>query len=223
MEAMDYWRLCDEFSVVQAALLILGYLPQENEHIMNWRDDQRPENFPAVFSALVHAALAGRLEATLRYKADVEGYGQIREECDNLLINGFKPADCEMIYYDNPNWDMSTIKIEDLKKWLSSRGFTTGFFFPEAGEDDCPYYLDKSHKNYAPKLAAAVGAWQAVNADPELIKGKTVKQALLKWLRKNADQFGLTKDDGNPNEQGIEEISKISNWDTKGGAPKTQG
>jgi hypothetical protein len=55
------------------------------------------------------------------------------------------------------------------------------------------------------------------------MKGKTVKQALLKWLRKNADKFGLTKDDGNPNEQGIEEIAKISNWDTKGGAPKTPG
>ena len=50
---------------------------------------------------------------------------------------------------------------------------------------------------------------------------KTVKQALVIWLRQNANRFGLTKEDGNPNEQGIEEVAKIANWDATGGAPKT--
>jgi hypothetical protein len=40
-------------------------------------------------------------------------------------------------------------------------------------------------------------------------------------LAAHANEFGLTKEDGNPNEQGIEEVAKIANWDTKGGAPKT--
>jgi len=106
-----------------------------------------------------------------------------------------------------------------LRVWLKGRGFKSGFFFPQATEE--PDFLDPKNENYAPKLAAAIGAWQAVNAEPKLTSGKTVKQALLKWLRQNADQFGLTKDDGNPNEQGIEEIAKISNWEPKGGAPKT--
>jgi hypothetical protein len=113
------------------------------------------------------------------------------------------------------------VKVEDLKEWLASRGFKSGFFFPEAV--DLPDFLDRKHACYSPKLAAAVEAWRDVGANPELIKGKTVKQALLTWLRKNAGRFGLTKDDGNPNEQGIEEIAKISNWDTRGGAPKTPG
>src|SRR5262249_8679108 len=43
------------------------------------------------------------------------------------------------------------------------------------------------------------------------------------WLRQHANEFGLTKEDGNPNEQGIEDAAKIANWDTKGGAPKTPG
>ena len=33
----------------------------------------------------------------------------------------------------------------------------------------------------------------------------------------------LTKDDGNPNQLGIEEVAKIANWSVKGGAPKTPG
>ena len=48
-------------------------------------------------------------------------------------------------------------------------------------------------------------------------------KALIVWLRQHANEFGLTKEDGNPNEQGIEDVAKIANWDTRGGAPKTPG
>jgi hypothetical protein len=103
---------------------------------------------------------------------------------------------------------------------LRSCGFKTGFFFPEPQQME-PDYLNALHEHYSPKLAAAIEAWRAVSADPKLRVGKTVKQALVVWLRQNANKFGLTKEDGNPNEQGIEEIAKIANWDAKGGAPKT--
>lgn len=206
MNNMDYWRLCDELSVVQAALLIIGVPPEEFPHVMD-EEHERPENFPAAFAALSHAIVGDRLPATIHTIIE-SGWDRMAEE-----------------YYDvdtgNPDWHKTTILVEDLKDWLKGRGIKTGFFFPQS--DDIPNFLDSHHKNYAPKLAAAIGAWQAVNENPELIKGKTVKQALLKWLRKNAGKFGLTKEDGNPNEQGIEEVAKISNWNSKGGAPKTPG
>jgi hypothetical protein len=69
-------------------------------------------------------------------------------------------------------------------------------------------------------LAAAIEAWKAVSADAELRRGKSVKQALMVWLRQHAKEFGLTKEDGNPNEQGIKEVAKIANWDTRGGRTK---
>lgn len=204
---MDYWRLCDELSVVQAALLIVGVDPGEFPYVMNWQEHERPENFAAALAALSHAILGGRLPATILTAVETKWDSVAEASYDDDT--------------DKPDWQKTTILVEDLKGWLQGRGFKTGFFFPQA--KDAPDYLDKTHKNYAPKLAAAIEAWEAVNANPDLIKGKTVKQALLKWLRKNADRFGLTKDDGNPNEQGIEEIAKISNWDSKGGAPKTPG
>jgi hypothetical protein len=104
---------------------------------------------------------------------------------------------------------------------LRSRGINTGFFFPEPQAD--PDYLSQFHDNYSPKLAAAIEAWKAVSSDDQLRRGKSVKQAVIVWLRQHANEFGLTKEDGNPNEQGIEEAAKIANWDTKGGAPKTPG
>jgi hypothetical protein len=41
MEKMDYWRLCDELSVVQAALLLIGVDPGDVPYIMNWEEHKR--------------------------------------------------------------------------------------------------------------------------------------------------------------------------------------
>lgn len=206
MEKMDYWRLCDELSVVNAALLVAGLDPSDYPGVIDWNEFKssegeernRPKEFYPAFHAISNAVFSERL------KSNIE-----ETSCDPNIIRPF------------PDWDRITVFVDDLKDWLRGRGFKTGFFFPETG--GAPDYLDTNHKHYAPKLAAAVNAWEAVNAEPKVLRGKTVKQALEIWLRKNAGQYGLTKDDGNPNEQGINEIAKISNWDVKGGAPKTPG
>lgn len=84
---------------------------------------------------------------------------------------------------------------------------------------DAPDYLDPQNPRYAPKLAAAVRAWQSVTD----AGGKHPKQALAKWLREHAAEYGLTDDEGKPNETGIEEAAKVANWQPGGGAPKTPG
>jgi hypothetical protein len=94
---------------------------------------------------------------------------------------------------------------------------TTGFFFH--GSAATPDYLDPKHPRYAPKLAAAVRAWSSVS-DP---KGKTPKAALTRWLRENSAAYGLSDEEGKPNELGIEECAKVANWQPGGGAPKTPG
>ncbi len=78
-------------------------------------------------------------------------------------------------------------------------------------------FLDPNHPRYAPKLAAAVSAWLAVESS----KGVSPKQAIAKWLREHAEAFGLSDANGKPNETGIEEVAKVANWQPSGGAPKT--
>ena len=195
MEALDYWRFCDDLSVVQAALLIVGEDPSQiQDHVDSNSPQNRPAGYDAVLTALVNAIFAKRLRAKIGYTGE-----------DETLVS----------------WHATTVRVEDLRIWLRSKGVTTGFFFPE--ERAGPDYLSTIHPSYSPKLAAAIQAWKAVAADAELRTGRSVKQALNVWLRQHANEFGLTKEDGNPNEQGIEDISKIANWDTKGGAPKTPG
>jgi hypothetical protein len=195
MDALDYWRLCDQLSLVQAALLIVGTDPSgiqdfvEREYAQN-----RPEGYDAVIAALYNAV------RTKRLKADVI---EAKEDAGDISFDG------------------TTIEVEDLKAWLKARDLKPSFFFPahEAGPD----YLSPEGPHYSVKLAAAVEAWRAVSGNEELRRGKSVKQAIVVWLRQHANEFGLTKDDGNPNEQGIEDVAKIANWDTRGGAPKTPG
>lgn len=90
---------------------------------------------------------------------------------------------------------------------------------PKNDKADCADYLNPDHPRYAPKLAAAVRAWQFVT-EPN---GKHPKQALTKWLRDHAEEFGLVDDKGKPNETGIDEVAKVANWQPGGGAPKTPG
>jgi hypothetical protein len=197
MDALDYWRLCDEVSVVQAALLIVGEDPAvPQEYIAQWEPENRPKGYDAVKTALINAIKRKQLRADIPEGEDEFGH------------------------HYGPYWDQATILVDDLRTWLRSRGVKTGFFFPLP---EGPDYLSGFHPNYSPKLAAAIDAWTAVSGDAELRRGKSIKQALIIWLRQHANEFGLTKEDGNPNEQGIEEVAKIANWDTRGGAPKTPG
>ncbi len=122
-----------------------------------------------------------------------------------------------IIYRARPDWHLTTVQVDDLRAWLSGRGIRTGFFFPTT--TDAPDYLDPGNPRYAAKLAAAVRAWQTVT-DPN---GKHPKLAIVKWLREHAAEFGLTDDEGKPNETGIEETAKVANWQRGGGAPKTPG
>jgi hypothetical protein len=196
MDPLDYWRLSDVLSVVQAALLIVGQDPAEMQADVDRNlPRDRPIGYDAAKTALVNAIKRKHLHAEI-----IETEGE---------------------YYSGPDWHETTITVEDIRGWLRSRGITDGFFFPAL--DSGPDYLSASHPHYSAKLAAAIRAWGAISAGAELRVAKSVKQALIVWLRQHANEFGLTREDGNPNEQGIEEVAKIANWDTRGGAPKTPG
>ncbi len=230
-DALDYWRLCDELSVIQAALLIIGQDPAETqEYIENWQPDNRPKGYDAARTALSHAIVSGKLRATIRRRAWERGWDEDPQEGEKYDDRAtlFKdeaefPDEAKsavhrgIIYRANPDWHLTTVSVDELKAWLTGRGFRTGFFFPTA--TDAPDYLDPNNPRYAPKMAAAVRAWQAVT-NPN---GKHPKQALVKWLREHAAEYDLSDEDGKPNETGIEEAAKVANWQPAGGAPKTPG
>ena len=211
---------------------------------------QEGENFGETFSdlapakaMLINAINAGKLKATIRRTAWERGYDEeptdsevFTKEFTILPIDVFE-ADVEnlnhlkirgIIYRVNPDWNKTSVSVDVLKAWLSSRGLCTGFFFPNEIKDAVDY-LNRRNPRYAPKLAAAVSAWQAM-ADPNLMHGKAPYTAMKNWLESNYKTLELThsRDNeknrtkaGDMNKLAIEEAAKVANWLPDGGAPKT--
>jgi hypothetical protein len=193
MDRIERWKLADELNVYQISLLIAGYDPSEFEEDAHerWPQETRIEISPFL-NAIKNAARSQKFT--------------------------FK----EVTYqnYDEPetNWISSLVNIDSFCDWLRSRNFVDGFFLSVKESDRL---TNISSEFYAPKLAAAVCAWNEVTASPDALNGKTPKKALEIWLRKHANEYGLTDKDGNPNKLGIEEICKVANWKPSGGASPT--
>jgi hypothetical protein len=86
-----------------------------------------------------------------------------------------------------------------------------------------PAYLNSENAHYAPKLAAAVRAWQAVTRDEQWLRARSPKNALINWLKANASELGSRNPTKTLSGKAINEIAKIANWQLEGGAPKTPG
>lgn len=137
MEALDYWRLCDELNIIQAALLIVGEDPGVNEaYAENWEPQNKPPGYEAAKTAISGGLRRKEIEGVLMpiYR---QGWHDSWEEVEGSI-----------------DLEKSMLKVPSLRNWLAKRGLKTGFFFPEV--TDAPEYLDASHARYAPKLAAAV-------------------------------------------------------------------
>ena len=213
MDAISSWRLCDEFTIIQAALLIAGHDPSSDQYyVENWDAEKRPGGYEGAKAGLLNAIQTGKLKAKVVY---------IKEIVQKYIDEGNEYYSTISVAndLDYPDISKTVIEIQDLGKFLKDRGIRDGFF----SEIDRlkTTTMDASSTCYAPKLAAAIRAWTEVSSRPELLHKKSPKQALEKWLREHASEFGLTNKDGNPNEQGIEEISKVANWKPAGGATPT--
>ena len=218
MDDFDYWRLCDELSIMQAAHLIIGVSPTIQDELYALGADfvgESAANYrrdcEAVTTALKNAAMSGSLPCrNLEIKRELVDVHDNLDGTEDVHVGDTGSVDA----------DDTTILVSDLRNWLQQRGKKPDFFFPDDDQLRRPDYLDPSHPRYAPKLAAAINAWIATNNE-SLLAGKTPKKALEKWLREHAAEFNLSDDEGKPNELGIEECAKVANWQSKGGAPKT--
>lgn len=202
-DVSPFWRFAPQLSVIEATLLILGIEPQGASDRV---EDQanRPEGYEAVKASLLAALRSKELHGqTACYKNEWF--------CGDTMTS----HEYEDVTVCDPH--KTFISVDDLKRWLTSKGHNEGYFF--AKQADAALYLDPTNERYAPKLAAAVRVWMAF--DPEQDFPGTPKQRMQKWLRLHATEFGLTSEDGSPAERSIEEIARIANWATSGGAPKS--
>lgn len=225
------WSLHDPLTVADAAALIAGVDPMAVDPTGEFFRDRETGLTTSdgitwvhtAFAALTNAIDGGKLKAQLRYDAEPRYVAGIDNLMERIRWRGEDVQEIRdskgepYVISAAPNWSKSFIARADLIAWLQGTPIRPEVFFPAA--TDAPDYLDPNNPRYAAKLAAAVRAWQAVTET----NGKTPKQALAKWLREHSAEFGMADDEGKPSETAIEEASKLANWQTSGGAPKTPG
>jgi hypothetical protein len=164
MDPIERWKLADELTAYQISLLIAGYDPAEFEgdQPQMWPGKVRQDISPFL-NAVKNAARSGKLALT--------------------------PVKYENSYSsDDMNWEESTVGIDSLCDWLHMRNFNDGFFISTKAQVE--KIADQTSDFYAPKLAAAVCAWNEVTADPNALIGKSPKKALEIWLRKHPTSMG---------------------------------
>ena len=194
------WRLCKTLSIKQAALLLADIDPTGPTNPEQDLPQDKAAHFAAAKQAISAALLANEIEGTLHPVFKYDSFGMKSGVEDNSV-----------------DTNQSQIVVSSLQTWLSQHGVSNGFFFPDGF--DGPAYLNPAHPRYAPKLAAAVMAWSAADDSGN----KTPKQRILKWLSDNAGQFGFIDETGAPLESVLDDLAKIANWQTNGGAPRTPG
>jgi hypothetical protein len=194
-----HWSLAEEYAVNDAALLILGLEPQgARSEIRRSYGNDLPDGYEAILTALRTALKCGKIK------------GHIVPEVERDFNRGS---------YEVPgtvDCAASWVSRDSLIKWLEEVGYT-----------DCPIFQVRSrpsgfrdpiHPRYSAKLAAVTAAWEAFDESAD--ERGTPKQRLATWLRLNAARYGLVNDEGKPSENVIEELAKVANWATTGGAPK---
>ncbi len=198
MAISEHWKLCTEFSIVQAAILIAGYDPEELDGHGEQTIRAHAPGYAAARTALFNAVRAGTLTPS---HTDYDHEGDSFHEKKTINPYG------------------TTISAADLNAFLKAKGRRCEFF--ETASERAPAEFSLENWIYPPKLGAAIKAWSAVTADPTALRGKTPKQALRKWLNEHAAELDLLNNDGKPNSTGIEEICKVANWKPEGGATPT--
>ena len=194
MDKLDFWKVCTDFTVVQAALIACGVPPEDLQWEVERMDESRcPSGYVAIRTGLKHALESGRLKASkLTQTFSDEGYNRPQVDVHT-----------------------TTLSAEEIDRFLKSRGIVCPFFErSDVGETGG----ESEHAAMPLKLNAAILAWRAVKSEPARLRGRSPKQALEQWLIEHAAELGLLTRAGAVNRTGIEEICKVANWKPEGGA-----
>lgn len=193
---------------------------------MDWKESWKIKGSATINEAAM--LICDENPSILKDKPDayrsVEGFYPVQEALIEYLDNEDKRETIAMGEslrgWVSPDPSLYSVSYGHIKEWLLTTNSRPEFFFSKKEIGSIPPYLDPMHKNYSPKLAAAIEVWSALASDPGLLKRKSVQNAAREWLIKHADKYEFIKGEKKWNDAAIEQIFKIINW-TKGGPPSS--
>lgn len=242
MNHTDVLKLMSSFSLKEAASLIAGYnhlevdrLNAEIRAVSGSFDDYSPElikqyeeKFPKqdMLENLIVRAIEDKVLVPYRLvRLATPTYVLFSSEIEKWELNS------------EIDRNMSRVTFEGVRDWLETMGCTDGYFFSNTHKGIDRGNLDNQYKNrpdpmnreskfFAPKLAAAIEAWETLQQDPKLQDANAVVKAATDWLTENAERLSILWTDPKtgktaPPKSTTEAMAKIINWNDKGGVNKT--
>lgn len=189
MKSRISWVNCDYLKLWQLVYLLHGEPPPDEEDLSF---ENTPHTFAAAKTVLWNAFDNKEIEGTIGPEVALDSKGN-------------------PIFYDVvERQNLTMLNVSSVLSYLDRKRIDRGLLKSPTEPD----YLNSASIFYARKMAAAIAAWKAISSDEKLRTGKSVKQALTKWLEEHAVEYDLTP-------KGIEEAATVANWGTSGGAPST--
>lgn len=205
------WRLAVTLIVVEAAILMIDGDPSESAEYWDQTGNlpvtgpYHSRRFLAAYGVLKGAIIddAGGLQSSI--VRDRGGY---------------------------IHWGLTRVPVEELRKFLHRRGMRYGFFALEEPEsifdtnamvqrETKSGFLNSQHTFYAPELALAVSAWEAVTQNHS--SKRSPKDNLREWIESNWQTVWTYSSAKAPSKEAVERIATLANWKPAGGAPKSGG
>jgi hypothetical protein len=215
-----------------------GVIPTEE---VNWLQDSSRELYESCLLLLLEAVERGSLKAKIKqHHCEPKNFPRLppdamiddieftpQDVIEASLIDHWLPCACKT---------EAEISAEQLTTFLQAERINTPFFNPSyssafgtfsesinAAEQfvSGPAYLDSRGPFYAPKLAAAICAWEAVTKRFKKSGGRNPKDELTAWIDLNADKFWIKRnaqgDVMNHTPEAISEAARTANWQPQGG------
>jgi len=188
MEAWAGWEHAEVVELLDAAHLLTATKPRPNvyNHLL-------PANVAAMLQTLKQTILLGHLPVFAVWGWDENGDREpinVRDVTPHTALHS-----------------CTTLKVCDLVAWCDSRGIAHPWGMTETRHAAVV-------TTYPDELRAAIEAFEAVHADPTLVRGRSPKTVLAEWLEKHKPELS-----GNARDR----IATVANWQREGGAPKTPG
>jgi len=76
MESIDFWKLCDQLSIVHAALLVAGYNPSDHQAVENNSLNNQPSGYDGAKHAILSGLRKCTIEGELKYEEPYNGNGE---------------------------------------------------------------------------------------------------------------------------------------------------
>jgi len=211
------WQFADELSIWRAVQLTIQEIDNQEQDIEDIYSiiDNNLNSFSAILTAIKNAVIYKSIKATIKKAVFSRDFHNIQKNYSSISDYVYHnegiehmPSPDSLIYCNDIDWGLTTVNVQDLKRWLKSKGLKPEVFF--SLEEHTPEYCNPEHHSFSISLKAAYDAWVYTKDNSDLMNKRTFTEVVQDYFRDHSDLY-IHKGEPFSNEI-IENITRVINW-----------